>query len=218
MKKITNSILTSILSILLSIFIITTAILIILNFKPLYYSFIEKNEIQNFYQLTNEEIKRNYDVLIHYLGSFSETELNFPFLPSSTYGLIHFKEVKDIFQLITKLCLTSLPTFFLLLLLFKKQIKQPSYIKGAALINLGIISFLSLLIIVDFSRIFVLFHKIAFRNDFWIFDYEKDPIILYLPETFFMYSALSIAFLIISISLLLLFLSKKRNKKHTPDK
>ena len=38
---------------------------------------------------------------------------------------------------------------------------------------------------VDFSRVFVIFHKLFFRNDLWLFDPETDYMIQMLPEGFF---------------------------------
>ncbi len=36
-----------------------------------------------------------------------------------------------------------------------------------------------------FDKAFVLFHQVFFDNDDWMFDYRTDPIISFLPETFF---------------------------------
>ena len=45
---------------------------------------------------------------------------------------------------------------------------------------------------IDFNRIFVLFHQLVFNNDDWLFSPSEDPIILFLPERFFMQCALII--------------------------
>ena len=39
-------------------------------------------------------------------------------------------------------------------------------------------------IVINFEKSFVIFHKLLFSNDYWVFDPEKDPIILMLPEEF----------------------------------
>ena len=44
---------------------------------------------------------------------------------------------------------------------------------------------------------FVLMHKILFRNDFWIFDAQTDPIIKILPDTFFMHCGILIMALLV---------------------
>ena len=40
--------------------------------------------------------------------------------------------------------------------------------------------------LIDFSWAFTMFHKLFFRNDYWIFDPRIDPIIIALPEELFM--------------------------------
>jgi integral membrane protein (TIGR01906 family) len=38
---------------------------------------------------------------------------------------------------------------------------------------------------------FVVFHKLLFRNEYWLFDYRTDPVIMVLPDQFFMHVALA---------------------------
>lgn len=56
-------------------------------------------------------------------------------------------------------------------------------------------------IVVNFEGSFVLFHKIMFNNDYWIFDPNLDPVINILPEEFFFHAGLMILILIIIASL-----------------
>ena len=60
---------------------------------------------------------------------------------------------------------------------------------------------LMLPIVVNFEGSFVLFHKIMFNNDYWIFDPNLDPVINILPEEFFFHAGLMILILIIIASL-----------------
>ena len=57
-------------------------------------------------------------------------------------------------------------------------------------------------IAINFEKSFVLFHKLLFSNDYWVFDPEKDPIILMLPEEFFMHAACAILLFILGGSIL----------------
>ena len=59
--------------------------------------------------------------------------------------------------------------------------------------------FVSIMTVIDFSKTFYFFHKLFFRNDYWIFDSVTDPIINALPEELFMIE------LILVISLLIIF-------------
>ncbi|PFN28721.1 TIGR01906 family membrane protein, partial [Bacillus cereus] len=74
---------------------------------------------------------------------------------------------------------------------------------------------LMLPIAINFEKSFVLFHKLLFSNDYWVFDPEKDPIILMLPEEFFMHAACAILLFILGGSILCYslyryFVKKKR--------
>ena len=40
-------------------------------------------------------------------------------------------------------------------------------------------------------------HRIFFRNDYWIFDAETDPVIRMLPEEFFLHCGLLIILLVL---------------------
>ena len=63
-----------------------------------------------------------------------------------------------------------------------------------------------------------LFHKLLFSNDYWMFDIETDPIILMLPEEFFMHAACAILLFILCgsifcYSMYRYFIKKKRDSK-----
>ena len=82
--------------------------------------------------------------------------------------------------------------------------------------NILIVFFIILIsaYIIDFSKAFVLFHKIFFRNNYWIFDANTDPIINALPEDLFMiYGAIILGIVIIS-SIIIKIINKNINKKN----
>lgn len=56
---------------------------------------------------------------------------------------------------------------------------------------------ISIMMMINFSKAFYFFHKIFFRNDYWIFDPKKDPIINALPEELFMIEAILIIILLL---------------------
>ena len=49
---------------------------------------------------------------------------------------------------------------------------------------------------------------LVFRNDFWIFDWRTDPVILILPDTFFLHCAVLIFALVFLFSIVMLILYK----------
>mgnify|MGYP003420509014 CR=1 FL=1 len=63
---------------------------------------------------------------------------------------------------------------------------------------------LGLLMALNWDKAFVVFHKIAFDNDYWIFDAATDPVITILPDTFFLHCAAMILGLVVAGSVLCL--------------
>ena len=51
--------------------------------------------------------------------------------------------------------------------------------------------------LINFDKTFVVFHKLMFDNDYWIFDPSKDPVINILPQEFFFHAGLLIVMLIL---------------------
>ena len=68
----------------------------------------------------------------------------------------------------------------------------------------------SIMVVIDFSKTFYFFHKIFFRNDYWIFDPVTDPIINALPEEFFMIELILVISLLILFTLVIKVLSFKK--------
>ncbi len=58
-------------------------------------------------------------------------------------------------------------------------------------------------ILLNFEKSFIIFHKLLFRNDYWIFNPNLDPVINILPEEFFFHSGMMILILILLASILL---------------
>ena len=56
-----------------------------------------------------------------------------------------------------------------------------------------LIAALTTIISTDFTKYFILFHKIFFNNDLWILDPSTDLLINIVPEPFFMDTAFRIA-------------------------
>lgn len=203
MQNLTKAKMTSLTNILLAlacmIFIITFSVVLVLNFRPLYYSEIDRLQITESSGLPKEKIKQNYDVLISYNSMFNYDDLEFPDLPMSESGKIHFEEVKDIFVIVQYLCILS---FFMVVLgvSWKCYLKEYRYLKLTAIFTVAIPLLLGILIALNWENFFVTFHKIFFRNDYWVFDSVKDPVITLLPDAFFMHCAIAILLLIVIFS------------------
>ena len=64
---------------------------------------------------------------------------------------------------------------------------------------------------IDFNKAFILFHKVFFNNDMWMFDPAADPIIEILPEAFFMHCAMVIAAFYLAAAVFQLVLSRRKS-------
>lgn len=201
-----------ILALVLTLFLITLAICLTVFFKPLYYYDIYNLNICNIVNMDVETIKKNYDILIQYQSIFYQGELNLPNFIMSTHGRIHFEEVKVIFGAIQILCIT---TAVISIYLIRSHIKEKEYefLKLTSIFAVTIPAFIGMLASINFDKAFVIFHKIFFRNDFWIFDYRTDPVITILPQDFFMHCFMMIIGLIIVFSVICYILYRRKRKQ-----
>lgn len=196
MRKIINLI----FSVIFSVLIIITIVKFTVGFKQLYYFDINYLNIPILSGLSKEEIKENYDYMIDYNLGKDKKEFELPTIKSSKQGKIHFEEVRDIFQSMNKMfnILLLLSIIGVIINILDKNIEILK-MTSKTLILLPMI--LMLPIVINFSGSFVLFHKIMFDNDYWIFDPSLDPVINILPEEFFFHAGVMILILIIIASL-----------------
>ncbi|HAT4284357.1 TPA: TIGR01906 family membrane protein [Clostridium perfringens] len=180
------------------------SVIVTLNISPILYSlFINLNKIPNYNNLSREEILNDYNNIIHYLNSPQEEVLKFKNFKISPIGEFHFLEVKEIFSSIYLICLACLILGIILFILLKK-FKLKISLKAFNIFFYEVLFiFLSLILgfYLNFSKVFTLFHKIFFNNDYWIFDPKKDPIINVLPESYFLFLAVFILFLVMILSI-----------------
>ena len=80
----------------------------------------------------------------------------------------------------------------------------------AGILAIVIPAILGILVAIDWERFFVTFHKLAFRNDFWLFDPATDPVILILPDTYFLQCAVGILAIILIGAVVFLLLGRRR--------
>ncbi|EHK2328543.1 TIGR01906 family membrane protein [Clostridium perfringens] len=180
------------------------SVILTLNISPILYSlFIKLNKIPNYNNLSKEEILNDYNNIIHYLNSPQEEVLKFKNFKISPIGEFHFLEVKEIFSSIYLICLACLILGIILFILLKR-FKLKISLKAFNIFFYEVLFiFLSLILgfYLNFSKVFTLFHKIFFNNDYWIFDPKKDPIINVLPESYFLFLAVFILFLVMILSI-----------------
>lgn len=191
---------------------ITLIVNFTLLFKPLYYMDINVLNIQEYSNLSKNELKANYDYVITYLTQNKNSDFNLPTLTSSDQGKIHFKEVKAIFDKMKIMLLVSILVSIVGILINKKR-KKIDYLLTSSIVLIILPIALLIPFIVNFDKSFTAFHHIFFNNDYWLFDINSDPIITILPQTFFFHCALLIIFSIIVVSIILRRIYKSQYKK-----
>ena len=141
--------------------------------------------------LKAETIQYNFNILMNYLTNPFSQVLEMPDFRSSAAGLHHFAVVKNLFHLVQLVALVTLPSFYF----FVKGIVKKGFLSlfSKGLLTLVVLPVLIGLggVLIGFDQFFTLFHQILFvGDDTWLFDPAKDPVILILPETFFLHAFL----------------------------
>lgn len=196
-----------------TLFLICAAVVIALNFRPLYYADIKALDIPGYTGMQEEEIRKNYDALIDYNSLLYSSELEFPTLPMSLSGRIHFAEVKNIFVAVQWAAIGSLPVVAVLVVLMLRR-RHRGFLKWTGIFSLAIPLVLGLLAVVGWNNFFVQFHKLFFNNDLWLFDPATDPVINLLPDTFFFHCALLIFGIVLFFAAGCLVLYRLLQRKH----
>lgn len=191
------------LGLIIAAFIVSAAVVITLNFRPLYVYNMKELQLDKAVGMTEEAILKQYDALISYNQIWGEKELVFPDLVSSDNGLTHFKEVKVIFMVFEWMAAASLIFAAAGIFFFRqkrrerdKEGQEKRYLLYAAALSIGLPAVIGVFIAISWERVFVVFHEIMFKNDYWIFSPETDPIINLLPDRYFMHCAILIAALV----------------------
>ncbi|MBY2475626.1 TIGR01906 family membrane protein [Clostridioides difficile] len=203
MKKFLNIL----FSICISVVIIVGVINFTVGFKQLYYFDIDYLNISELSGLTKDDIKLNYDYLIDYNLNKNVSEFKLPTLKSSPEGKIHFEEVRNIFQNINKLAKVLMIVSLVGIILNAKN-KNIKILKTTSITLIIMPLLLAIPVLLNFEKSFIIFHKLLFRNDYWIFSPDLDPVINMLPEEFFFHAGVMILMLILLVSILLLIMYK----------
>ena len=98
--------------------------------------------------------------------------------------------MKDVKEIINNLFLFGKISSLILvliafLIIYKFKVHLYSIFKYSSIIFIIIIFLFSLLSLISFNQIFILFHEIAFRNDLWLLNINEDYLLMMFPESFF---------------------------------
>lgn len=203
---------TVIAAIILFLLILSSAVVIALNARFVYYHDIKALGISEQSGLPEAVIKHNYDVLVDYNQIWTRSELQLPDFVMSEGGRIHFREVKVIFDIFQLLFVLTLAAYTVMRLKIK-SLADKRHARLCGYICFSITGALGIFAMIGFDRLFTAFHHVFFRNDYWIFDASSDPVITILPETFFLHEALLILGIVLLGGLSAFLLGLKAKKK-----
>lgn len=198
----------------LMLFGILTAVMLTIWLSPLLHHIdVKTYHLDELTGLSSTEIARNYHSLANYLWLWHRAPLSLESFPISEYGAIHFAEVKqivDILQIVWLVCgiLGGIGSY-----LACRQ-KQYRFLHHTSVLMIAVPLALGVMVSVNFNQAFVIFHRLLFRNDYWIFDARIDPVINILPEAFFMHCFLMIIALVLLLSVGIYGLYRYQMKKH----
>lgn len=198
----TSKPLSVVLSVLIALVVLTGSIAVPLLCRSFYYAHIGPMRLED-WGLTREEIQTAYDEMMDFCLGKRE-DFSAGVLAFSQSGADHFADVRGLFLLDLRVLRASLALLLAALVICKMKGVRPYRFLGRgpglwAAAGLGIV-FLIIggLAALDFDRAFVIFHSIFFPGkDNWIFDWQTDPIILFLPQDFFRNCAILILALLL---------------------
>ena len=223
MKKACNISLSVIFVIAVVILTITFSIGLPIYVRPFYYSHVESIQEEFKYELgidiEREVIVDAYDEVLDFLTK-NNREFGAGKLHYSEEGKGHFEDCKILFDLNRNALIISLVAVAVLLILNKLKIielAKPFGFSLTAIAGVGtLVSFavLGLIVAQDFSAAFTVFHKIFFPGKSnWMFNPYTDPIILFMPQRFFMHCAILICASILVVSIVHIVFGIVRRKK-----
>ena len=175
-------------------FLISASTWAVLAFRPLYSWVIQAMKIPETTGYSLEVCKANYKTLIDYNMFFGPNVLAFPDFEMSIYGAQHFKEVKDIFVILQYAAIAS-GVLLIPGIIFTKKKWAYGWMKATIILTIIVIGVVGLAMLINWEWTFTIFHKILFRNDYWIFSPATDPVIIILPDEVFLTAGAAILFL-----------------------
>ena len=199
----TSKVLSVFLSVLIALVVLTGSIAVPLLCRSFYYAHIGPMGLEG-YGLPRGEIERAYNEMMDFCLGRRE-DFSAGVLAFSQSGADHFADVRGLFLLDLRVLKCSAVLLLAALVVCKMRNVRPHRFLGRgpgtwAAAGLGV-AFLMVggLAALDFYRAFVIFHSIFFPGkDNWMFDWQTDPIILFLPQDFFRNCALLILTLLLA--------------------
>lgn len=205
-----------IFSITFSFFIIFASLLYFIDFMAVdisyYNNFHKENNIAKISNLSEDYVKDASISLVRFIKNGKEIELKKSF---NEKEISHMKDVYNLFKIDRIVYKTLIFISFIIFIYYflKKDFLFFKYVKKYFLkVYFSFLLFLSFCAF-TFSKSFIYFHKLFFKNDLWLLDYDTDFMIRILPEEFFFTLFLNVLILW-TISILVIYtLMKLKNTR-----
>ncbi len=195
----------------LTLFIFSAAVTALIYSRWLYYLDIRLLNIPKLSGMSEDVIRLNYSALMDYCQVFFRGQLVFPTLPMSQEAAIHFADCKRIFDVIQITSAGSLLLTLVMALRLRRGEKR--WVKAAGLMCLILPVVFGCAVAFFWDRFFIVFHELVFSNDYWLFDPVTDPVILMLPDTYFLHCAVGILILVFLGAMICLRMSARRSRR-----
>ena len=197
-------------------FIMAVSIAVPIICRPFYYAHIKPYRLVQESGYNETQIKEAYDDMLDFClfgGEFKTGDMKW-----SEEGKRHFEDVGRLFHLDFIVGGLGLVGIVITSLLNKGT--RPFTVKGhtsqfyRGVYTLVLFVMLGVLGSVNFSRFFVLFHKVFFPGKTnWIFYPSEDEIIMVLPEEYFRNCAIAIVAILVILTVTLIVTEKRRLRR-----
>ena len=199
-------------ALMIALFIISFAVVFVLYCRPLYYLDIRLLKLDAASGVPASAIRKDYDSIVHYLCFWNRKPLALGSFAMSEQGRIHFADCKRIFDAVQILCIVT-GIFTVISFVLHKHGGNARYLRLAGILTIAIPAVLGILAVWRWDLVFTTFHKLLFRNDYWLFDSARDPIILVLPDAFFFQCAIVIFAIILLGGIICLSRAFRRKRR-----
>ncbi len=210
--------------ILFPLLIVIIALFIMAGFNGFYHYQFDKNNTYQVVDIAKADMPMVIDRLSGYVvGRYPQFnyQLEIDGKKQDVYGereVRHMADVRKIFD-ITRYIAAAMAIFITAFFFTIKEEQRLPYLLSltrAGLVGVVLITLsLGLLVVLDFSKYFIVFHEIFFDNDLWILNPATDRLIQMLPEVFFRDMAVAIvglAVILAGLGHLLAVVAIKREK------
>lgn len=185
---------TPLLFLLLPILLLSTAIRVEMNSLGLYTRGFQTYAVGETTGLSEDQLVRAAANLVGYFNTLTESPQmtvshasGAPFDLFHDYELIHLADVKVLFAInasVQAMSLLLVVAFVLAGLSLGRREDVCNGLRYGAIATLGLLATSSLAFVVDFNRMFVVFHVVAFDNPFWQLNPYTDYLVMLFPLGF----------------------------------